>query len=74
MIAGYCRFEGSIVWDKTKPDGQPRRCLDVSRARNAIGFIAKTTLQDGLKKTVAWYEKSTESAAAAAQMSATAPA
>jgi GDP-L-fucose synthase len=59
LIAGVCRFKGEIVWDKTKPDGQPRRCLDISRARKEIGFVAKTTLQDGLKKTVEWYEQST---------------
>jgi GDP-L-fucose synthase len=62
MIAGICRFEGGIVWDKTKPDGQPRRCLDVSRAQKAIGFTARTGLQEGLKKTVQWYEQATASA------------
>jgi GDP-L-fucose synthase len=47
-------FTGSIVWDKTKPNGQPRRQLDVTRARERLGFRAKTSLADGLKKTYAW--------------------
>ena len=56
LVAQLARFEGEIVWDATKPDGQPRRCLDVSRAFNAIGFRAKTALEDGVRKTVEWYE------------------
>jgi GDP-L-fucose synthase len=56
LVAQLARFEGEIVWDSTKPDGQPRRCLDVSRAFNAIGFRARTALEDGLRKTVEWYE------------------
>lgn len=50
-------FKGKIVWDKTKPDGQPRRMLDVSRAKKEFGFIAKTKFDQGLKKTVEWYVK-----------------
>lgn len=49
-------FKGKIVWDKTKPNGQPRRCLDVSRAKKEFGFTAKTKFDEGLKKTVEWYE------------------
>ena len=56
LVAQLARFEGEIVWDATKPDGQPRRCLDVSRAFNALGFRARTVLEDGLRKTVEWYE------------------
>ncbi len=56
LIARLCRFEGKIVWDPTKPDGQPRRCLDVSRAKELIGFVAQTSLEEGLSKTIAWYE------------------
>ena len=56
LVARLCRFEGRIVWDPSKPDGQPRRCLDVSRAREQIGFVAGTTLEDGLARTIAWYE------------------
>jgi GDP-L-fucose synthase len=55
LIAGLCGFRGEIVWDASKPDGQPRRCLDVSRAREKIGFVAKTSLEDGLRRTIDWY-------------------
>ncbi len=57
LIARLCDFRGQIAWDSTKPDGQPRRCLDVSRAREAIGFTAQTSLEDGLARTIAWFEK-----------------
>jgi len=56
LVARLSRFEGRIVWDPSKPDGQPRRCLDVSRAKQSIGFTARTSLEDGLKKTIAWFE------------------
>ena len=49
-------FSGGIIWDITKPDGQPRRCLDTSRAFAEFGFRNKTTLLEGLIKTVDWYE------------------
>lgn len=48
-------FQGSIVWDTSRPNGQPRRLLEVSRARALFGFEASTTLDDGLRRTVAWY-------------------
>lgn len=48
-------FKGRIVWDKTKPDGQPRRKLDVSRAKKGFGFTSKIKFEDGLKKTIDWY-------------------
>ncbi len=48
-------FNGSIMWDHTKPDGQPRRCLDVSRAEREFGFKAKTDFDEGLRKTIDWY-------------------
>ena len=57
MVAKVTGFEGKIIWDATKPDGQPRRCLDVTRAAKAIGFRASTTLEDGLRKTVEWFEQ-----------------
>jgi len=57
MVARIADFKGEIIWDTTKPDGQPRRCLDISQARKAIGFVAHTQLEDGLKKTIEWYEK-----------------
>lgn len=48
-------YKGRIVWDASKPDGQPRRCLDVSRAVKEFGFKAKTNFDEGLKKTIDWY-------------------
>lgn len=57
LVAKLSGFTGKIVWDPTKPDGQPRRCLDTTRAKERFGFAAKTTLEDGLKKTIEWYEK-----------------
>jgi GDP-L-fucose synthase len=51
-IAGLAGFEGEIVWDASKPDGQPKRSLDVSRARDLIGFTAETQLAQGLQKTI----------------------
>jgi GDP-L-fucose synthase len=56
LIAKLSGFKGEIHWDPTKPDGQPRRCLDVSRAKKEIGFTAGTTLEDGLTKTIKWFE------------------
>ena len=55
QIADLTGFKGEITWDKSKPNGQPRRCLDTSRARQRFGFTAKTDLRDGLKKTIDWY-------------------
>lgn len=48
-------FQGAVVWDTSKPDGQPRRCLDTSRAEQEFGFRAKTSLEDGLRSTIDWY-------------------
>jgi GDP-L-fucose synthase len=56
-IADLTRFEGRIDWDASQPDGQPRRCLDVSGARERFGFTARTPLEEGLRKTVEWYEE-----------------
>lgn len=56
-IRGIVGFTGRIAWDATKPDGQPRRCLDVSRAKSLFGFEAKVGLDDGLRRTVAWFEQ-----------------
>jgi len=54
-IAALTGFEGRITWDTSKPNGQPRRCLDVSRAEALFGFRAATTFDVGLKQTVDWY-------------------
>lgn len=56
LIAKFTGFKGKVTWDKTKPDGQPRRCLDTSRAKKEFGFIAKTKFETGLKKTISWYK------------------
>ena len=57
LIARLTNFRGEIRWDTTQPDGQPRRCLDTQRAERAFGFRAKTPFEDGLRKTIAWYEQ-----------------
>ena len=54
-IADLTGFDGEIVWDTSKPSGQPRRKLDVSRAREMFGFQAKTPFKAGLQRTIAWY-------------------
>src|SRR5438093_1410767 len=56
MIAAEVGFTGAIVWDSTKPNGQPRRCLDVSRAKQLFGFHAAHRLRAGLSQTVAWFQ------------------
>jgi len=56
-ISQLMDFKGKIIWDKTKPDGQPRRCLDVSKAKKYFGFTANTKFDAGLKKTINWYLK-----------------
>jgi GDP-L-fucose synthase len=55
LIVELTGFEGRVVWDATKPDGQPRRMLDTTRARQEFGFKAKTDFREGLKKTIDWY-------------------
>ena len=55
-IAGITGFSGRIGWDATQPNGQPRRCLDVSRAEREFGFRARTPFDDGLRKTIEWYQ------------------
>lgn len=55
VIKELTGFQGNIVWDKSKPDGQPRRCLDTSKAKKYFGFVAQTSFKEGLKKTIEWY-------------------
>ena len=55
LIARLTGYEGDIRWDATKPDGQPRRMLDTSRARRLFGFEAKVELEDGLRRTIDWW-------------------
>ncbi len=55
LIARLTGFQGKIMWDTTKPNGQPRRMLDTSRAREKFGFVAKTGFEEGLTRTIDWY-------------------
>lgn len=57
LIARLCDFRGRIEWDATKPDGQPRRCLDTTRAAQRLGWRAKTGFEEGLKQTIDWWRK-----------------
>ena len=57
LIARLTGFEGGLAWDPSKPDGQPRRCLDTRRARELFGFQASTPLDEGLERTIAWYRE-----------------
>ncbi|HUO08526.1 MAG TPA: GDP-L-fucose synthase [Phycisphaerae bacterium] len=57
LVANLSGFKGQIQWDPSKPDGQPRRCLDTTRAKEQFNFSSQTSLEDGLKKTIAWYEQ-----------------
>ena len=58
LIARQTGFTGRIVWDAAKPDGQPRRMLDTARAAEYFGFVAKTSFEEGLRKTIDWYRSS----------------
>jgi GDP-L-fucose synthase len=57
LIARATRYTGRFVWDHTKPNGQPRRQLDVTRARERFGFVARTSFEEGIAKTVAYFEE-----------------
>ncbi len=57
LIKKLTRYEGELTWDPTKPDGQPRRMLDTSKAEKLFGFKAQTSFEDGLKETIVWYEQ-----------------
>jgi len=56
LIAELTGYEGKIIWDTSKPDGQPRRCLETSKAKEEFEFEAKTDLEEGLKRTIEWYK------------------
>jgi GDP-L-fucose synthase len=64
LVADVLGFSGRVVWDPTMPNGQPRRSLDASRARDLFGFEARTPLREGLEKTVTWYRASAPAYAA----------
>jgi len=57
LICELTGFDGEVEWDASKPDGQPRRCLDTSRAEREFGFKARTDFREGLKRTIEWYRK-----------------
>jgi len=57
LVARLCGFGGAIRWDASKPNGQPRRQLDTSRARERFGFVARTDFEAGLRETIDWYRK-----------------
>ena len=57
LIVKLTGFKGEVIWDASKPDGQPRRCLDTKRAYKEFGFKAKVQFEEGLKKTINWYQK-----------------
>lgn len=57
LIARITGFKGKVEWDSSKPDGQPRRCLDVTKAKKEFGFQARVGFEDGLKRTIEWYKK-----------------
>jgi GDP-L-fucose synthase len=57
LIADLTGFKGRLIWDPTKPDGQPRRCLDTTLAAQAFGFRAKTDFREGLRRTIDWYRQ-----------------
>jgi GDP-L-fucose synthase len=59
LIAEMTGFKGNIIWDTSKPDGQPKRCLDVKKADSEFGFVAKTAFRDGLAETITWYNQAT---------------
>lgn len=55
LIVEFTGYKGKIIWDASKPDGQPRRCLEINKARKKFGFEAKTSFEEGLRKTINWY-------------------
>ena len=57
LIVRLTGFEGGIIWDKSKPDGQPRRMLDTSKAERKFGFQANMDFEEGLKKTIEWFQQ-----------------
>lgn len=60
LICDLMGFEGEIVWETDKPNGQPRRCLDTQRAKEKFGFTAQVSFEEGLKKTIEWYRQNAQ--------------
>jgi nucleoside-diphosphate-sugar epimerase len=61
LIARLTRFDGEIRWDATKPDGQPRRCVDTQRARKLLDWEAQVVFEEGLGHTIEWFEANKDS-------------
>ena len=61
-IAKLVGYEGEIVWDTTRPDGQPKRFYDMSKFKETFGYVPNTTLEDGLRETIEWYTNNKETA------------
>jgi GDP-L-fucose synthase len=57
LICEFMEFEGEIVWETDKPNGQPRRCLDTERAKQAFNFTAQVDFKQGLRNTIDWYRQ-----------------
>ena len=68
LIARLTGYEGELVWDPVQPDGQPRRCLDVTRATREFGFKARIEFEEGLRETIDWYREERRQASAAATL------
>lgn len=60
LICQLMAFDGEIIWEIDKPNGQPRRCLDTQRAKEKFGFVAEVSFEEGLKNTIEWYRKNAE--------------
>jgi GDP-L-fucose synthase len=61
LIAKICEFDGNIEWDATKPDGQPRRCLDITRAKERLHWQPEMQLEEGLRRTISWWRNQVSS-------------
>jgi GDP-L-fucose synthase len=57
LICELMDFDGEIIWETDKPNGQPRRCLDTQRAKQAFGFVTQIDFKQGLKNTIDWYRQ-----------------
>jgi GDP-L-fucose synthase len=57
LICELMKFDGEIVWETDKPNGQPRRCLDTQRAKQEFGFVAQVDFKQGLRNTIDWYRQ-----------------
>lgn len=60
MLTMVMEYRGMVFWDETKPDGQPRRCLNVQAAVDAIGWSVRVSLEDGLRRTTQWFRQQNE--------------